>query len=281
MTVATDANFRALGVWISDGFAAFGWTLQGSVFATGTNWTDVTTPAANNTARVTEVWAMADSLQATAPLYLRIEYGRSAANVFGLRITCATGWTSGVTLAGTTLVDTGATYFGGNTANANSMTHRASGDTNRINFGLAIAGTSWASGDTLFFSYERRIDGSGTPVGTGFLLVRNSTTTIAVNASLQNAAGPTGSTTFTSVTAGHAGPYSAANLQFDSKIAIMPLMWCLGPIQAGLGGVLFPVGAYANNAEFSVTMFGAAHNYASMGDWSSFSSVTDFAMRYE
>jgi hypothetical protein len=72
----SDANFRLWGKWISDGLAAGGWTKatdSGQI-----NWATVTAPAGATASQGYEVWSFADTLQATAPILIKIEYGSGA-----------------------------------------------------------------------------------------------------------------------------------------------------------------------------------------------------------
>lgn len=73
--VTTDAQFRTVGQAISNGIAAVGWVKTAD---TGqVNWSTVTIPTASGSAGAPfEIYRMADSLQATDPFFLKIQYGR-------------------------------------------------------------------------------------------------------------------------------------------------------------------------------------------------------------
>lgn len=73
VNMASDATFRSWGSTWSTNLAALGWVKTSD---TGQiNWTTVTKPTLANTVAGYEIWRMNDSLQATAPVFLKIEYG--------------------------------------------------------------------------------------------------------------------------------------------------------------------------------------------------------------
>lgn len=89
VNLTTDALFRAWGSPISAAIATAGWTQTAD---TGqVNWTTVTVPTAGTTpAAIYEVWRLADALQATDPVFLKIMYGRSASSGPYLRVIAGT-----------------------------------------------------------------------------------------------------------------------------------------------------------------------------------------------
>lgn len=97
----TDALFRAWGLALSQAIQATGWVKTADTgqidFAT------VTKPTLGNQQRGFEIYRPADSLQASAPWFVRIEYGSDpgAAQRCGLFITFATGTDGAGTLTGT------------------------------------------------------------------------------------------------------------------------------------------------------------------------------------
>src|SRR5262245_52043536 len=98
----TDAHFRAWPQWIHDKLSAAGW-----VQTSDTGQIDLTTvvkPAAVSTSQGYEIWRMADSLQATFPVFMKLEYGSgaSSANNPQIWITLGTGSNGSGTLTGNT-----------------------------------------------------------------------------------------------------------------------------------------------------------------------------------
>lgn len=74
-TNATDAEFRDWGSKFSAALAAVGMVKTAD---TGTvDWSTVTKPSAINQKKCWEVWRFNDSLQATQPLFVLVEYGSS------------------------------------------------------------------------------------------------------------------------------------------------------------------------------------------------------------
>jgi hypothetical protein len=98
----TDAEFRALVAELQAKWAAVG-LVQAS--DTGQiNSSTATRPASTNTTAGYEVWKFNDTLQATAPVYIKIEYGVGATtSIFSLWITVGTGSNGSGTLTGTAL----------------------------------------------------------------------------------------------------------------------------------------------------------------------------------
>jgi hypothetical protein len=73
----TNAHFQAWGSSMSTGIQNAGFALTAD---TGQiNWGTVTAPGAANTKQGYEIYKFADTLQATAPLFFRIDYGSGAA----------------------------------------------------------------------------------------------------------------------------------------------------------------------------------------------------------
>lgn len=70
---ANDADFRAWGSGIAAQLAAIG--LVRTADTGQINWSTVTKPAAINTAAGYEIWRFDDALQATKPVFIKIEYG--------------------------------------------------------------------------------------------------------------------------------------------------------------------------------------------------------------
>lgn len=74
---ATDADFRAWGKEVSDALQACG--LAKVADAGQINWATAVRPAAGNGVAGYEIYYLDDSLHATFPIYIKIEYGSNAA----------------------------------------------------------------------------------------------------------------------------------------------------------------------------------------------------------
>lgn len=158
-TNSSDANFRTWGSYIAARLLAVGMVQTAD---TGQiNWTTVTAPAAISTYQGYEIWRFADTLQATAPVYFKLEYGSgnvAAANP-GMRITFGTGSDGAGNLTGTL----SASVVGGViTAYATPGSLFGSGDTNRFVF------ATWNGASTgTWLGFERTLDSSGNPTSEG------------------------------------------------------------------------------------------------------------------
>lgn len=85
----TDADFRQWGKAISDGIAAVGLI---KIADTGTvNWATVAKPSTANSGTAWEIWRLNDALQATHPLFIKIEYGALFLTAPGIWITLGRG----------------------------------------------------------------------------------------------------------------------------------------------------------------------------------------------
>lgn len=89
-TNATDALFRLWGKWISDNLTSGGITKTSD---TGQiDWTTVTAPASSGVSKGYEIRVLSDSLQATYPQYIKLEYGSAGnSSTPGMWITTGTG----------------------------------------------------------------------------------------------------------------------------------------------------------------------------------------------
>ena len=156
--ITADADFRAWGQAISNALAAIG--LVKAADTGQINWTTVIKPAGSSVVSGYEIWRFNDALQATAPVFFKIEYGSGAGTPWhSLWITVGTasdgiGNLSGAQIGtrkqiGPSNVLPGATVY-------------LSGATDRVGF-VMLLGTSNGYG----FSIERSKDASGNNTSTG------------------------------------------------------------------------------------------------------------------
>jgi len=131
-----------------------------------------TAPAALNTKVGYRVYRMADTLQATKPVFLRIDYGSSAAtNTPGMWLTIGEGSDGAGTI-------TSIRYNGGasSTPNVSGTGNSASGSynsygsagTNRVQIALFVGATA---AQQCCFSLERMKDTAGADVGDGLIFI--------------------------------------------------------------------------------------------------------------
>lgn len=169
---STDAGFRAWGSGISAALSACG--LVQTADTGQVNWTTVTRPTGVPVFQGYEIWRFADALQATKPVFIKIEYGAitNALNA-SLAITVGTGSNGAGTLSGT--VSARETFYIG-ASSVTSVTpspYYACGDTSSIAFVstyISAFGSafSWGAG----FCIERSRDVNGTPNGDGLVFAR-------------------------------------------------------------------------------------------------------------
>jgi hypothetical protein len=157
-TNSSDANFRSWGSYVAARFLAVG--LVQTADTGQINWTTVLAPVAANTVQGYEIWRFADTLQATAPVYFKVQYGSgsSSANNPLMQFTFGTGSDGAGNLTGTLST----TMAAGFTAYATAGSLFGSGSTNRfcmVTFNGATQG--------LYFGFERTLDSSGEPTSEG------------------------------------------------------------------------------------------------------------------
>lgn len=167
---ATDADFRAWVQFVEDVLVTTGlWVVTADtgqmVIATAVK------PGATTTKVGYRIYRMDDALQATSPVFMRIDYGSSSnTNFAGMWITIGTGSNGAGTI-------TNIRYNGGinaspdvaNGGTASSGTHNSYGSAaaNRVVIALFVQSTA---SRILLFSIERSKDSTGADTGDGLLL---------------------------------------------------------------------------------------------------------------
>lgn len=169
---STDANFREWGKAISDRFAAFGWVKSAD---TGQiDWSTVTTTTSSNSVRGYEIWRMADTFQATAPVFLKIEYstgGSSYPQEPKIFVTLGTGSNGSGGLTGQVGTRVVQGFYGSPSA---TTRYRCvfSGDVNRFNMCLGVnTGSGYYH---LWLNVERSKDASGADTAEGAIRMGSS-----------------------------------------------------------------------------------------------------------
>ncbi len=159
----SDANFRAWGSYISARLDAVG--LIKTADTGQIDWTTVLNPGATSTIAGYEIRRFADSLQATAPVFFKIEYGEGGTTDSPIiRIQFGSGSNGSGTLTG----NLSAQYYSGCSPVAGACTVVGSGDTNRfcMNGGFTTAG-----GYGLYFGFERSKNAAGVDTAEAVLIV--------------------------------------------------------------------------------------------------------------
>jgi len=178
-TNSSDANFRAWGSYLSARFAAVG--LVNTTDTGQINWGTVTTPAGINTYQGYEIWRFNDALQASAPVFFKIQYGEgSAVDGPGVRVQFGSGSDGAGNLTG----NLSTAYDAEGNTNAAACIVVGSGDTGRFCF---AGGFLAASVLGLCFGFERMKDATGADTVEGVMWCAHSTgnvsSTSAVNQS--------------------------------------------------------------------------------------------------
>jgi hypothetical protein len=159
-----DTTFRAWGSALSAQIAAMGWIQTAD--SGQINWTTVTRPAGTNTSAGYEIWRMDDALQATTPVYLKIEYGTAAVNTrVALWFTVGGGTDGAGTMSAGSTTRKQAPLAASTATAYNSY---ISGGTNRLSFHLW---TNATAGYHVILCVERTHDGAGADTAVGALVL--------------------------------------------------------------------------------------------------------------
>lgn len=163
MTNATDAQFRAWGKAISDSLQAVG--IVKTADSGQIDWATVAAPTAANTQMGYEIYRFNDTLQSTAPVFIKLAFGSGASiNNPALWISVGTGSSGSGTLTGEILPEQQNFAF----TPAAATTHYISGSSN--SFVIAIQGTS--SNYHIVLTVERTHDSSGSDTNKGIMVNR-------------------------------------------------------------------------------------------------------------
>lgn len=167
---STTAHFRAWGLAHNTALAAVG---QVQTADTGQiNWTTVAAPGAGNTSQGYEIWKFADTLQATTPIFYKIEYGSGAATADpSLWFTIGTSSDGAGNITGTTMyARTQVALTSSDTTNM--FDTYVSGTSGRIAVALWVgrSGTVPGTQFPLQWGIERSKDNNGNDTATAFML---------------------------------------------------------------------------------------------------------------
>lgn len=268
-TNSSDANFRSWGSYIAARLAAVG--LVQTADTGQINWTTVLTPPAANTYQGYEIWRFNDSLQATAPVYIKIEYGESTGvDSPSVRIQFGSGSNGTGGLTG----NLSAQYLASNSAVAGACTVVGSGATNRF---CICMGFTTAGGYGMFFGFERSKDAAGNDTTEAVLGVFNNST--ASGASTGAKFYPVWSTTLGDIgsTAAITAPAlfpPGTTATSGGQTVVSPLLHFKGIfMNPGLNFIGYLTNSIAINGTPTVYMYGAAHTYYSLPDASAISST--------
>lgn len=244
--IDSDANFREWGKKLSDAIVACGLVL---VADTGSiNWTTVTTGASK---RGFEIFRFNDTLQSTAPIFIRIDYGQGSYADAAVWWTVGTGTDGSGTVTGNPSAAILCEIY--NTGDA-TQTAYVTGSTNWLAWTLMLA--SPAASMPALLSIERTHDGTGADTNEGLLILNH--TGAAIKQMMWFAASGSGTS---ESTWGVLFPGSG-NSSSGSYVAVYPFFLTKGIY------TFPPIGFLAGNSNnftagvpFSLTYYGAAHTY--------------------
>lgn len=241
---ADTALFRAWGSAVS---TALG-TILTRVTQTGEiNWATVNAPVAANTFQGFEVYRLNDSLQATAPLFFKFEYGSSGSTtISAIRLTVGKGTNGSGTITG--VLQAPMVVFDANaSAPAASNCYTSNGDGSGFVLSLQPDDTARCGG---FLCIERSRDNGGQPTGDAVLVAFS---TAAIDT--------------------HTNRFIAYNLETTLAADNTGLFACPLPLSTDIGvtngtvAQFFPVACIAPNGATwrSRMLLGAARQNASLG----------------
>jgi hypothetical protein len=268
----TDANFRLWGKAISDALLACGLTKASD---TGQiDWATVLKPAAGSTAQGYEIWRFSDALQATAPVFIKIEYGSSSgATIPAIWVTVGTGTNGAGTLTGQVGARHNIRVSSSSSTLANIYVSAAS---NRVSValwpGLSNAG--------IFFSLERVRDNTGTETGDIFYVGGSSPTGTMSQYIPQTGAVP-------AQVAAVLPAQSGATLVYGTSVGTLPVYPLRGQLHPPATNILGYMAADVTAlTTFSVTGYGVSRTYLPLGNLNSYgfqsaNTNTTPALRYE
>jgi hypothetical protein len=159
-TFTVDADFRSWGSGLSAQFAAIG--LVKTADTGQIDWATVLKPTASAQQRGYEIWRFNDALQATKPVFIRIDYGSGqVTSAPGLWVTVGTGTNGAGTLTG----QVGTTRAASAGSAIASATSYCSGSSSRLN----LATNTNAAAVVMVICVERTKNGAGVDTGDGII----------------------------------------------------------------------------------------------------------------
>jgi hypothetical protein len=259
----TDANFRLWGKAISDAFAAIG--LIKDTDAAQINWATVAKPTGVSTMMGYEVWRFNDAIQATCPVYFKIQYGSSSAsaNIINIIMQVGQGSDNAGTLTGTTAT---ATTFGSGTSSSTTYSCFISSDGGRINVAMfAGGGLSIPFG----FYIERIKDDNGDPTANGVNIVYFGVTGAATASVSQQYLPLTGAAyPATPMTGFMCAMPSSGQASYGTNVGLFPIYPNLGyAANPDMGALVYFTGDIASpGTMLNVTMYGTTHTFVTLGN---------------
>lgn len=280
----TDADFRAWGAAINAALTAIG--LVQTADTGQINWATVTKPAAINTAAGYEIWRFNDALQATKPVFIKIEYGSGAVvDRPSLWITTGSVTNGAGTLSGQSRARI---QLGAGTSDAAGSTRAmyVSGSSSRLCMILNV--NTVTAAQNMAVMIERTKDSTGADTGDGLIVI-------------QWAGSGGASYTTVPLTPGVAVPAATANTPtvdvtgkggtsiIGTDVALSPLLAFVGKALFGMSLIVYNSADIGALGSFVANHLGANHTYLPLGslvssvgaNWSTPTGTNAFAMLWE
>jgi hypothetical protein len=255
-TNSSDANFRAWGLAVATKLGQVG--LVQTADAGQINWTTVTAPGGADTYQGYEIWRFADALQATAPVFMKVQYGSGASNAAnpGIRVVFGSGSDGAGNLTGvlSSNLDSEAT------ASAGAVTAYWSGSTNR--FAMAIMSSAVANQHLMLF--ERSLDSLGAVTSEAVLWLSKPSLSATVMSELAWDTA-TGDKTAVETTFGVLVPANGTGVT-GTQIAVYPVFHQKGVFMfPGMNSMVYFNAAITANSQIAVPVYGASRVYMPLG----------------
>lgn len=222
----------------------------------------VTKPGAANTAQGYEIYKFSDALQASYPIFFKIEYGSAtAATDPGIWITVGQSSNGAGTITGTVTARI-QIRSGGTKSNGVSLTSYCSGDGSRLSLmsNYDPASNSFSLGVII----DRLRDSSGTATTDGVCYIALATSGVGpvvqtiIGSTLQTSITNSACLIGTQLTGGKLG---AGNSSVSGLVTCMPLIILAGQPRFLLGGLVYANVDIAGNTTISVTNLSSTHTY--------------------
>jgi len=278
-----DTEFRAWGSAVSAAIATAGFTQTAD---TGqVDWSTVTRPSAGTTPHY-EIWAFADTLQATRPVMMKVSYGSgSSATRPWMSVELARATDGAGTLTGTTTGPLVSSYADFSPA-TDTITSYIAGGGNWLTMCLWPGGsTGGGTGSALVLVIDRTRDGTGAATGDGVLLAGGPMVTSGYCSQYVLPLWSTGAAIALSYPPCYVGSPTTATQGLD--VSFFP--WT--PVTPKLHPPILACFSYWNadisrNTDVTFTVSGTSHTYKTLGNWGNWASANQqngasLAIRYE
>lgn len=261
---STDANFRAWGKAISDAFAALG--LVKTADTGQIDWATVSKPAGASTMQGYEIWRFNDALQASSPIYFKIQYGSNTGSAANPCLKLVVGQSSDGAGTVTGTLSTENTFGSGGASSTTAYSCFFSSDGGRINVALFSGG-----GNSVPFGFyiERVKDDNGLPTVSGVNIVCFGVTGTSTQAVFQQYLPLSGAAYPASPMTGlMCAMPSSGQASYGGNVGLFPIYPNLGyAANPDLGALVYFIGDIASPGTLlNVTIYGATHVFVTLGN---------------